>query len=259
MTVPSPRPALQALLAGSLVSAALASLVWTLTPVQLHAVITVVREGSCTGNDCTITLPGTPASGNAVLVGSFATDPDTVALASLSVTPVTLAGPLDHSTTSLRGSLFCFLADGTADNATIQTVTSATAVAGSWAIEIAGGSCTEDAAGENTNETTGGVFPDCSYTTNTDGEILFGGLISNSGANWTGGGGTTIVPSSGVEFGAGLGAMGGYRITTTTGAYQLAWDPNGASETSLVICTAVREFIPSTLPAGSLSLLGVGR
>ncbi len=228
-----------------------AFLLWS-APAQ--AAITVVQSQTGRANDLAVTFGGAwSASNHVFVVGIMNDSAQTVDLTGITPTETILHDEA-FVTEGLRAYSWCFAGDGSDTSFTATTSGGASVVI--VAVELAGGSCTEDgtsSASATTATTTHGLATDLS--TSVDGSFILGVVHSTSVADFTTFTGTSL-PASDVEIGT-L-ALGQYQITGVAGTYDTVYG-SAANETTVLIGAAVREAV---VGGGGSSpnrlLLGVG-
>lgn len=234
-----------------------ALLLWS--AVQAQAAISVVQTFTGRADDVTITYTSPLSAGTHVVVAVIVNSKtNTVTLADLTTTPVTLFGPADHATENLRGYVFCFPSEaGDTDFQAVTTPGSGAAlVAGA---EISGGSCTQDGSGASQDSTLTNHDIGTPTSTTVTGSFVIGAIESSSTSNFTvetgtgigSGGVATADIAGGDNVGVGLGQ---YIIAGAPGSVPFKFD-SAANELTLIVMAAVQ---PAAVSTGGMLLRGIG-
>lgn len=217
--------------------------------------ISVVQTQTGRANDVAITFGGAWGASNHVVaaVTINAGGAQTVDLTGISVTEVVLHERI-HTGGNLHGYIFCFAGDGT--DTSFTATTSGSAAASVAAVEISGGSCTEDGTSQHEEDATTPYELTTDITTTQSGSFLIALIQSDSVADYTVTGGGTSLPAGSAEIGSV--ALGQYQIAGAAGAYDATYT-SAANETSLLTAAAVQAAGGGAASgAPRLLLLGVG-
>lgn len=223
--------------------------------VPLSAAIAVVQVQTGSANDVVITFGSAWGASNHVLVAVIVNSgTQTVDLTGITPTETVLHSQADVGL-GLTGYVFCFPGDG-ADTSFTAT-TSGSGSARVAAIEISGGTCTEDGTSSGNTDTASPYELATDITTTQSGSILIGIIHSTSVADFTVSGSGTSVPADGTDIGTV--ALGQYLIAGAAGAYDTTFT-SAAAESTLQVAAAV-QAAGGAAPAKPKGLLtfGVGR
>lgn len=238
----------------------LAFVLWAAVPSQ--AAITVVQTAVNRVNDGAVTFSSGWTTGNhVVVVAIINSTTQTVSLSGINATPTPLAGPTDYVGQSIRGYAFCFPTVLDAADTAFTANSSGSGFVLVVAVEIAGGSCTQDGAEASQTTTALTTHTIGSPTTTTaTGSFVIAAIEAVSVSDFTAATGTGLGDGS-----ATADIMGGANVGVGLGQYFVAGAPGAQSvsftstvnETALVIMAAVQPAAAAT-PSKSLMLLGVG-
>jgi hypothetical protein len=223
--------------------------------VPARAAIAFVQETTNSGtNDITLTFGGAMGANNHILVlAMWSNESVTADLTSITNAEVQIAGYSDSPGVALRGSIWCFQGDGSDTTVTIDLSGGANIWAA--AIEVSGGSCTEDGTDQSNDDATETYSLTTDVTTTVNGSLLVCFIKSTSVSDYAADSPLTAIPASGADIGTV--ALGGYVITGTAGAQDCVFSSNGVNETSFMLGAAVQAAAAAS-PVRSLLTLGVG-
>lgn len=217
------------------------------------AQISVVQVASGSGNDVAVTFGGAWGASNhiiAVIVNN--NDAETVSITGVSTSVTTILANTDTGTQN--AAVYCWPGDGS--DTSFTATTSSGSQARVAAAEFSGGSCDVDGTpGLRTGDNASPYNLSPLYTTTTDGSLLIGLIISTSVSDYTVVSGTFAIPADQVDIGTI--ALGGYKITTTAGTYDLPFE-SSPDETSMFVVAAVKPASAGGTPARLRMLLGIG-
>lgn len=203
---------------------------WTVT---LHAEWAALSscEGTSSGDDQTLTLGCTPATGQyVVLLVTGADETTTFSITGSTLTWVALTNHIDSAGFSLRTKFFCAQGDGVDSTYVVTTSDSTSALA--FAKGFSGGTCTVDGAVQSNDDANTPENLTTNVTSASNCSLLLGSIRSTSAANFDPGTNMT-------QFGTdALTGSAEFRILTVAGANDTPWT-SAANENALLVALSV--------------------
>ena len=174
---------------------------------SVRAAAAYVQETTCAGNDVTCTFAAAPLATNIVLVAlRLGDEAQTIDITGWPNAETVSLGPVDSSTGTARGYLFCMVGDGL--DTTFVATSSGAATPRVAAVEVSGiwTTCTTalddaevaadfDCQGSGTTAHSLATV----LTTSAAGDFIWAYVLSSNTANFTAGSGYTSVPSGNGE------------------------------------------------------------
>lgn len=234
---------------------AIALVLWAAVPAQAAISVVAGQTAYGFGNDVTITFPNPWSAGNQiVIVTVLGSTAQTTSITGVSETVSHLAGPIDNAGPSLRADAYCFVGDAS-DDADFIGFTSGGGNVMVVAVEIMGGTCTEDNVESTLSATTSPYS--LPITTTIDGSFVLAMCKASNASNYTATTGTDDIPSDGADIGGGndVGSgLGQYFVAGAAGSQPVGYTST-ANETSLCLAVAVQA---APVSSGGMLLRGIG-